>query len=288
MAKKNKYWTSAPLPFTGQKRNWISILDNELDKIDLSGVDKIVDLFGGSGLMSRFLKDKYPDKKVIYNDYENYCERIRRIPETNAVLEKLRVIFDEHQIPKNAKILDENIKDQIYELIKDVYDWRTIFTNVFFGGPTPPPRTDRRYYNHVVKNNYKEAMDYLDGLEIVSCDYQELIKQYNGDNVMYICDPPYLMTDNDSYKKNNEWKLVDYLEIIRLISNNSNNFIYFTNEKTGLIVFIEWMNNNFGVRLLKKESKLLNTTTGINYGARNYEQCLISYDKAEVEQLTLF
>ena len=43
--------------------------------------------------MSRFMKDKFPDKKVIYNDYENYSERIRHIPETNAALEKLRVIL---------------------------------------------------------------------------------------------------------------------------------------------------------------------------------------------------
>ena len=44
--------------------------------------------------MSRFMKDKFPDKKVIYNDYENYSERIRHIPETNAALEKLRVILE--------------------------------------------------------------------------------------------------------------------------------------------------------------------------------------------------
>lgn len=43
--------------------------------------------------MSRFMKDKFPDKKVVYNDYENYSERIRRIPETNIILKnnKLRV-----------------------------------------------------------------------------------------------------------------------------------------------------------------------------------------------------
>lgn len=123
---KNKYWKQAPLPFTGQKRKWITILDSELDKIDLSGVDTIVDLFGGSGLMSRFMKDKYPDKKVIYNDYENYRERLRRIPETNAILEKLIVIFADNEIERNAKVLDENVKDQIYEVVKDAYDWRTI------------------------------------------------------------------------------------------------------------------------------------------------------------------
>lgn len=297
MAKKSKYWMQAPLPFTGQKRQWIATLDNELDNIDLSGVDTIVDLFGGSGLMSRFMKDKFPDKKVIYNDYENYRERIRRIPETNVVLEKLRVILDESGIAMNARITDENVRDQIYEVVKDVYDWRTIFANIFFSGPTPLPRTDKRYYNRVVKNNYKEAMEYFDGLEIVSCDYQELIKQYNGDNVLYICDPPYLMTDNDSYKKNNEWKLTDYLEIIRLISINSNSFIYFTCEKTGIIEFIDWLELNFGIKLVKGKSKILGKTSGINYNAKNNDQCLISYNKAvdnnkpekqELEQLTLF
>lgn len=247
--------------------------------------------------MSRFMKDKFPDKKVIYNDYENYSERIRRIPETNAVIEKLRVILDESGIAMNARIKDENVRDQIYDTIKDMYDWRTIHSSIFFSGPTPPPRTDKRYWNRVVKNNYKEAMEYLDGLEIVSCDYQELIKECNGDNVLYICDPPYLMTDNDSYKKNNEWKLTDYLEIIRLISVNANNFIYFTSEKTGIIEFIDWLELNFGIKLIKGESKILNKTTSINYNSKNNDQCLISYNKVvdnnepekqELEQLTLF
>lgn len=52
------------------------------------------------------------------------------------------------------------------------------------------------------------------------------------------------------------------------------------------------MDNNFGIKLLKTESKLLNKTTDINKGAKNYDQCLISYNKAvennEPEQLTLF
>lgn len=294
MGNKSKYWTKAPLPFTGQKKNWIKTLDSELDNIDLSGIDTIVDLFGGSGLMSRFMKDKFPDKKVIYNDYENYTERIRRIPETNVILEKLRVIFKDNGIEPNAKVLDENVKDQIYEVVKDAYDWRTIFANIFFSGPTPTPRTDRRYYNRVVKNNYAEANDYLDGLEILSCDYQELIKQYNGDNVMYICDPPYLMTDNDSYKKEAEWKLTEYLDIIRLTNENSSAFIYFTSEKSGLTDFINWMEQHYEIKMFKKECKLLNRVSGINYAAVNYDQCLISYNKAvdnneqELEQLTLF
>ena len=292
MAKKNKNWTGAPLPFTGQKRNWLNVIDEELDQVDLTGIDTIVDLFGGSGVMSRFMKDKYPDKKVIYNDYENFSERVRRIPETNAVIEKLRVILQDNGIERDEKVWDENVIDQIYEVVKDVYDWRTIYPSIFFSRPTPPPRTYKQYYNRVVKNNYKEAMEYFDGLEVVSCDYKELIKQYNGDNVLYVCDPPYLMTDNDSYKKEAEWKLTEYLEIIRLINDNSGACIYFTNEKTGLIDFINWMANNFGINLTKQNSKLLKRRFGINKDAINEEQCLLSYNKAidnkEPQQLTLF
>lgn len=50
----NKYHTSAPLPFQGQKRNFIAKYINVLDKYPDGTV--FVDLFGGSGLLSHVTK----------------------------------------------------------------------------------------------------------------------------------------------------------------------------------------------------------------------------------------
>lgn len=52
-----------------------------------------VDLFGGSGLLSRMVKDARPDAKVIYNDFDGFCKRIENIPRTNALLADFRKIL---------------------------------------------------------------------------------------------------------------------------------------------------------------------------------------------------
>lgn len=49
-----------------------------------------VDLFGGSGLLSHITKRERPDAVVIYNDHDNYRERLENIDRTNTLLRDLR------------------------------------------------------------------------------------------------------------------------------------------------------------------------------------------------------
>ncbi len=69
-------YTQAPLPFIGQKRNFIkqfiSILNDNI-KTDGEGWT-IVDVFGGSGLLAHVSKNIKPEARVIYNDYDRYIE----------------------------------------------------------------------------------------------------------------------------------------------------------------------------------------------------------------------
>jgi len=94
---------SAPLPFVGQKRNFarpfIKVLEQYPDGTTF------VDLFGGSGLLSHIAKHQKPHSKVVYNDYDNYRERLVRIPETNELLAKLREITA--GIPRKSPIMGE-------------------------------------------------------------------------------------------------------------------------------------------------------------------------------------
>lgn len=83
-----KMYLSAPLPFVGQKRmfakEFIKVLEQFGDKT------VFVDLFGGSGLLSHITKCKRPDATVVYNDFDGYRERLRAIPQTNALLDDFR------------------------------------------------------------------------------------------------------------------------------------------------------------------------------------------------------
>ena len=83
-----KEYLSAPLPFVGQKRMFASEFKKILKQYPDDAV--YVDLFGGSGLLSHITKREKPDATVIYNDYDNYCKRLKNIPRTNQLLSDFR------------------------------------------------------------------------------------------------------------------------------------------------------------------------------------------------------
>ena len=73
-------FSRAPLPFQGQKRNFVRLF-NELIKDEFSRYRNgiFIDAFGCSGLLSHNIKQIYPNARVIYNDYDGYCERLAHI-----------------------------------------------------------------------------------------------------------------------------------------------------------------------------------------------------------------
>lgn len=75
----------------GQKRRWSSEFRRALKNFD--NCDTFIDLFGGSGLLSRMVKDERPDARVVYNDFDDYHVRINNIGRTNALLADLREIL---------------------------------------------------------------------------------------------------------------------------------------------------------------------------------------------------
>ncbi|MDR0686900.1 MAG: hypothetical protein LBF79_05545 [Dysgonamonadaceae bacterium] len=60
--------TVAPLPFQGQKRRFVNHYRKLLTARQPAAV---IDLFGGSGLLSHIAARTLPQSKVIYNDYDN-------------------------------------------------------------------------------------------------------------------------------------------------------------------------------------------------------------------------
>ena len=88
-----KTYSRAPLPFLGSKNHFVKQY-RELLK-HATGIDTVVDLFGGSGILSRIAKDVLPNARVVYNDFDNYCARIEMIPTTNAIIGRLRPLVEE-------------------------------------------------------------------------------------------------------------------------------------------------------------------------------------------------
>ena len=251
--KNNSIIYKSPLPFQGQKRFFIKEFKNVLEKTQ--GVKIVVDLFGGSGLLSRIAKDILLGARVIYNDFDNYTQRILNIKTTNKILKDISVILKDYKKSERLSPEDKNkILDifKKYEESKSFVDYITLSSSVLFSSNYANSLEEmekQTMWNNLIFS-YKESEEYLNGLEVVSCDYKDLFDKYkNEDGVLFIFDPPYLTTDIKSYNNVNYWTLVDYLNILLLTK--SNNFIFFTSNKGSLIYLTKWINDNFNAGILK-------------------------------------
>ena len=108
----NKRYTSAPLPFMGQKRRFLKEFKQALN--EMQG-NVFIDLFGGSGLLSHTAKSIRPDAQVVYNDFDDYHTRLLHVNKTNRMLEVIRDLVKE--VPRNKKV-PGSIKSQIMDYLK--------------------------------------------------------------------------------------------------------------------------------------------------------------------------
>lgn len=206
-----------------------------------------VDLFGGSGLLSHITKCQKPDATVVYNDFDNYRRRLENIPRTNALLDKIREVVT--SVPRQ-KVLPGKTKEAILFLIEQeekergYVDYITLSTSLLFSMKYATNLDGLRketFYNTVRKCNYHLCLDFLDGLEVVSCDYRELFRRYKDvPNVVFLIDPPYLSTEVGTYTMN--WGLSDYLDVLQTLVGT--NYIYFTSNKSSIIELCDWMGRN--------------------------------------------
>ena len=209
-----KQYLSAPLPFVGQKhmfaREFIQVLKRYPDDA------VFVDLFGGSGLLSHITKYQKPGATVVYNDFDNYRQRLENIPRTNVLLDKIRAVVA--SVPRR-KFLPKKTKETILRLIEQeehrygYVDYITLSSSLLFSMKYATNLEELRketFYNTVRKCDYNPCLDYLDGLEIVSCDYKELFNKYKD------------MPDRSSVSIYRSRHLYDELGTIRLLGRITN------------------------------------------------------------------
>lgn len=240
MTTKTKTWSSAPLPFQGQKRNFASAY-REVLKL-YPDCATIVDLFGGSGLLARISKDERPDAHVVFNDFDNFAERVRHIHDTNRLLQEFRKVVAD---PKRHSLIPKEKKDAIISIIEKetgFVDYVSISSSLLFSmkyETSLEALKKQTFYNNVRLNDYSLADGYLDGIEVVKGDYKEIFEKYKKEkNVLWLVDPPYLSTDCSTYN-NLYWKLGDYLDVLRVLQGT--NYVYFTSNKSSIVELCEWL-----------------------------------------------
>lgn len=242
----SRLYLSAPLPFVGQKRmfarEFIKVLERFPDGTPF------VDMFGGSGLLSHITKHFKPHSQVVYNDFDGYRRRLAAIPQTNRLIAGIRNMVGD-AVPRHKPItgaLRERILSRIAEeeAAAGYVDYITLSSSLLFSMKyrlSLQALRKETLYNNIRLGGYPECPDYLEGLEIVSCDYKELAARFAGDpSAVFIADPPYLSTDVGTY--NMYWRLADYLDVLGALAGHP--YVYFTSGKSSIIELCGWMGRN--------------------------------------------
>lgn len=231
-------YTTAPLPFLGQKKDFAGRFSDAISCF--TGINTVVDLFGGSGLLAHTAKQARPDLRVIWNDHDDYTSRLRGIPDTNELLGKIRALLKD--APKGKRVADD-LRAQVLATIKNwggYLDPITVSSELFFtmGYATDIKGFERKTYYNNTKDKVYTAEGYLEGVETTRLDFRKLAARFQADpRVCFVLDPPYLTTEYGHYE--NYWGLVDTLDTLSILDGHP--FFYFTSNKSQLIELGEWM-----------------------------------------------
>lgn len=241
---QKKLFRQAPLPFIGQKRMFLKHFESILNE-NIEGDGEgwtIIDTFGGSGLLSHVAKHIKPKARVIYNDFDGYAERVMHIDDTNRLRAKLyeKVV----SLPIDAHLSDALKAEIVNEIEKfDGYkDLNTLASWFLFSGSQAESFDDLyklKFFNGVRKTDYPRANGYLEGVEIIGESFHTLLPKFAGNpKALFVLDPPYICTKQESYKQATYFDLVDFL---RLINITRPPYIFFSSTKSEFLRFIEYM-----------------------------------------------
>lgn len=237
-------YTTAPLPFLGQKKDFAGRFSDALRCF--TGITTVVDLFGGSGLLAHTAKQARPDLRVIWNDHDNYTRRLEGIPDTNVLLSRIRGLLKD--APKGKRVSDRLHAAILAEIQQwgGYLDTITVSSELFFAMNYASSIEDfvsKTYYNNAKEKIYTAA-GYLEGVETARSDFRKLAARFKDDpSVCFVMDPPYLSTEAGHYE--HFWRMADSLDTLPFLDGHP--FFYFSSDKSRIIELCEWMERQHGI-----------------------------------------
>ena len=221
-------WSRAPLPFRGQKCRWQKQIKEAA--LAFKG-DTVVDLFGGSFLCSRFIKDARPGLRVVCNDFDGFADRIRNIPEINMQLMALKRILMKHGEYVNKKRIVKAREEVLAFLKRPGIDLLIMKALLLFSGK------DYKGYDSFVKNSlwahtipvYPICKSYLEGIEFTRGDFMDVYRSFRGTGALFVMDPPYLGTRCGGYSG----KSCDFSGVREIM--NRERFVLFEYESNSIV-----------------------------------------------------
>lgn len=244
MANQNTF-KQAPLPFIGQKRMFLKHFETVLNE-NIKGEGEgwiIIDTFGGSGLLSHTAKRLKPKARVIYNDFDGYAERLAHIDDINRLRAELYSVVG-NTTSKNKRMTKDCKAEciRIIQNFKGYKDLNCLASWLLFSGQQVATLDDlfqHNFWHCIRQSDYPKADGYLDGVEIVKESFHTLLPKFSNDpKALFVLDPPYLCTKQESYKQATYFDLIDFL---RLVNITRPPYVFFSSTKSEFIRFVNYM-----------------------------------------------
>ncbi len=277
--KPLKRYHQAPLPFVGQKRFFLKHFQKVLEEnIPDDGEGwTIVDVFGGSGLLSNNAKHCKPQAQVIYNDFDCYTTRLQHIDDTNRLRQTLEPILINE--PRSKRIRPPIVKklQQAITKFNGYIDMRVLSMWLLFSGKHANSIDElftHPFYNSLRKTDFNSADNYLTGIDVVSESYDKLLPQYvNRPNTLLILDPPYICTEQGAYANDKYFGMVQFLSLMEFVRPP---YVFFSSTKSELLDYLAFIKAKKPMEWQRLGGDFLKVsiTAMLNYNSR-YEDNLI-------------
>lgn len=239
----DKAYSKAPLPFTGQKRNFLKHFRQIVNEnITNNGEGwTVLDVFGGSGLLSHTVKQIKPKARVIYNDFDDYADRLKHIDDTNQLRRLLENALA--GVARKHK-LDDISKQKVISILrgfKGYKDVQCIASWLLFSGKqvaTLDELCNSTMYHRVRLSDFASAANYLKGLEITKLSFEKLIPLHTKSNTLLILDPPYVCTAQGAYANDVYFGMVEFLKLMALVKPP---YIFFSSTRSELLEYMDYL-----------------------------------------------
>lgn len=242
---KPKRYKTAPLPFVGQKRMFISrfeeVLKNTI-KHDGEGWT-IIDVFGGSGLLAHNAKHILPKATVIYNDFDGYVKRLNAIDDTNRLRQ---ILFELLKDTPRSQKLSDHTKTQVHQVITGFdgfIDVQTLAKWLLFSGRQVGNLKDflaeNTLYNRINLKDYDNAKGYLDNLVITHDSFEILLPKYQDTkNCLLLLDPPYVCTAQGAYNLDGYFGMTQFLTLMHFVRPP---YVFFSSTRSELLDYLNYL-----------------------------------------------
>ncbi|AKD38994.1 hypothetical protein I926_08410 [Pasteurella multocida subsp. multocida OH4807] len=147
-------------------------------------------------------------------------------------------------VTQKEKLINKQLKEEIINKINGFNGYKDVSclsSWLLFSGQQVSSLNElfkQRFYNCVRKTDYVLAEGYLNGLEVVSESFHQLLPRFQDkEKVLMVLDPPYLCTRQESYKQATYFDLIDFLRLIHLTKPP---FVFFSSTKSEFIRFLDY------------------------------------------------